>query len=334
MPSGREGPGPELAHRLAVGLCATTFVLILFGGLVTNTGAALAVPDWPTTFGSNMFLFPWSKMVGGVFYEHTHRLIGAVVGLLTVALAATLLIAGRGRLLRWLGGSALIAVGVQGLLGGLRVVLREDALAIAHGCLAQAFFGLTVCLALFTSRQWVAAVPAPSADAVFLRRLGLSTTGVVYLQIVFGALLTHAGKRLDGHLTGAAALAILIPVLAARALRGHADRPALVRPAEALVGLLLLQLLLGLGAYAGGFTGVSIPLAPYSVLAFPVIHRLTGALLFAVSLVLTLRAHRLLVPPPLSRGNSPPRKCRHEQRSRGCGAGPRTEAGARFSRPD
>jgi heme a synthase len=79
-----------MAHRLAVAALAATAVLIVLGGLVTNTGAALAVPDWPSTFGHNMFLFPWSRMVGGVFYEHSHRLAGALVGLLTVALAAAL----------------------------------------------------------------------------------------------------------------------------------------------------------------------------------------------------------------------------------------------------
>jgi cytochrome c oxidase assembly protein subunit 15 len=109
-----------LAHRLAVSTAAATVVLIVFGGLVTNTGAALAVPDWPSTFGHNMFLFPWSGMVGGVFYEHTHRLLGALVGLLTVALAATLW--PRGGRLRVLGLVALGVVIAQGVIGGLRVI--------------------------------------------------------------------------------------------------------------------------------------------------------------------------------------------------------------------
>ena len=140
----------RLAHRLALITAGATFVLILFGGLVTNTGAALAVPDWPTTFGHNMFLYPWAGMVGGIFYEHSHRLIGAVVGLLTLGLGAVLW--GAGGRLRWLGLAAVAAVVVQGLLGGLRVVLLQGTLAILHGCLAQAFFGLLVAIALLTSR--------------------------------------------------------------------------------------------------------------------------------------------------------------------------------------
>ena len=130
-----------MAAVLARVTAAVTLVLIVFGGLVTNTGAALAVPDWPTTFGQNMFIYPWSKMVGGIFYEHSHRLIGALVGLLTLALAVALW--RHGGVLRALGIAAAVGVVGQGLLGGLRVVLRQDVLAILHGCLAQAFFGLS-----------------------------------------------------------------------------------------------------------------------------------------------------------------------------------------------
>ena len=284
-----------LAHRLALALCAATFVLILIGGLVTNTGAALAVPDWPTTFGYNMFLYPPSKMVGGILYEHSHRLLGAAVGILTVALGVTLWLSERRRWLRWLGVAALLAVTLQGVLGGLRVVFVEDAIAIVHGSLAQAFFGLAVCLALFTSPTWAVA-PVRSSDAALLRRLSLLTTGVAYLQIVFGAFLTHFGARLDGHLAGAVALALLVPALALR-VRRHGDRPELVRPARGLLALLMLQIFLGLGAYAARFTGLALPLAPYSVLAFPVAHRLTGGLLLGASLLLTLRCYHLLAPP-------------------------------------
>ena len=136
---GVENPWP---HRLAVITAGATFLLILAGGLVTNTGAGLAVPDWPTTFGYNMFLYPWSKMVGGIFYEHSHRLIGSVVGLLTLTLTLVLWAVETRRWLRWLGGAALLAVIIQGVLGGLRVILLQETLAIVHGALAQAGFSL------------------------------------------------------------------------------------------------------------------------------------------------------------------------------------------------
>jgi heme A synthase len=141
-------------HRLAVVLGCATFPLLFIGGLVTSKGAGLAVPDWPTTFGYNMFLYPWSEMVGNILYEHSHRLVASCVGLLTIALAVALWFGERRTWLRWLGVTALLVVIAQGILGGLRVVLRQDTLAVLHACLAQAFFALTVGLALFTSREW------------------------------------------------------------------------------------------------------------------------------------------------------------------------------------
>ena len=140
-------------HRLAVILACATFPLLFIGGLVTSLGVGLAVPDWPTTFGYNMFLYPWSKMIGGIFYEHSHRLVASCVGLLTIALALTLWLKEPRPWLRWLGVAALALVIVQGVLGGLRVVLLQPTLAIIHACFAQAFFALTVSLALFTARE-------------------------------------------------------------------------------------------------------------------------------------------------------------------------------------
>ena len=141
-------------HRLAVITACATFPLLFIGGLVTSKGAGLAVPDWPTTFGYNMFLYPWSKMVGNIFYEHSHRLVASAVGFLTIALALSLWLQERRKWLRWLGVIALALVVLQGVLGGLRVTLLEQSLAIVHASLAQAFFALTVSLALFTSPEW------------------------------------------------------------------------------------------------------------------------------------------------------------------------------------
>lgn len=281
-------------HRLAVTLCGASSVLLIFGGLVTTTGAALAVPDWPTTFGHNMFLYPWSWMVGGIFYEHSHRLIGSLVGLLTLALALWLWVVEARRWVRWLGVLAVALVSLQGVLGGLRVVLVNEALAVVHGSLAPAFFALTAGLVLVTSREWTEAAPVSRrAPDLLLPWLALLTTGVVYLQIVLGALLTHLGQRLDGHLVGAGVLTILIPFLTARVLSRHAAEPGLVRPVMWLGGLLGLQLLLGLGASIGRVTGIGLPVPEFSALAVPVAHRMTGAVLLAMSMVLTLRVYRL-----------------------------------------
>ena len=272
----------RLGSGLALATAAMTFVLILFGGLVTNTGAALAVPDWPTTFGHNMFFYPWSAMVGGIFYEHSHRLLGALVGVLTVALAAVLWT--RGGLVRGLGLLAVAAVIVQGVLGGLRVVMLQDTLAIVHGCLAQAFFALVVVLAALTSR--VAEAPGLAPDAS-LRGLTLIAVGVVYLQIVLGALLTHAG-RIDLHLVGAVAVFVLLPVVTARWRRG--GDPMGVPVARALLVILGLQLLLGVGAFLARFSSFALPGGQLTMLALPVAHRLVGSLILAGTVVLAVRA--------------------------------------------
>lgn len=269
-----------MAHRLALLTAAATFVLILFGGLVTNTGAALAVPDWPSTFGHNMFLFPWSAMVGGVFYEHSHRLLGAVVGLLTLALAAALW--PRGGPLRILGLVAVGAVIVQGILGGLRVILLHDQLAIVHGCLAQAFWALLVTVAVLTAPGGAAQAPAARS----LRLLAVAGVAVVYVQIVFGALLTHEGWIVL-HLVGAAAVFAVVPVLTARARRG-AD-PIAARASGALLVLLGLQLALGLGSFVVRFTSVWIPGEQLTTLVLPVAHRLAGSLILGATVVVAIR---------------------------------------------
>ena len=127
-------------HRFAVGIAAATLVLLCFGGLVTSHGAGLAVPDWPNSYGYNMFLFPISKWVGGIFYEHTHRLVASGVGFLTIILAVWLWRKEERRWLRWLGWGALVLVALQGVLGGLRVTLLKDEIGIFHAALAQFFF--------------------------------------------------------------------------------------------------------------------------------------------------------------------------------------------------
>jgi cytochrome c oxidase assembly protein subunit 15 len=269
-------------------------LLILMGGLVTNTGSALAVPDWPTTFGHNMFTYPWSQMVGGVFYEHSHRLLGSAVGMLTIVLLVALTLWEPRRWVRRLGWLALVGVIVQGILGGLRVVLLEHDLAIVHGCVAQAFFGLTVSLAVFTSAAWIDAPQRGGLRAVNgLRVLAALSAPLVYLQIIFGALLTHTGKHLDAHLAGAGAVTLVVSLLGARVLRQAVGRSELRRPTVLLFALLGLQLSLGLVAYLWHFTRLA-EVWPFEAgLVLLAAHRVTGTALWATAMVLTLRTLRV-----------------------------------------
>jgi heme a synthase len=279
-------------HRLAVITACATFPLLFIGGLVTSKGAGLAVPDWPTTFGYNMFLYPWSKMVGNIFYEHSHRLVASAVGFLTIALALSLWLQEPRKWLRWLGVAALALVVVQGVLGGLRVTLLEHSLAIVHASLAQAFFALTVSLALFTSKEWREKIAeVPLADYGRLRRLAAVTTGLIYLQVMFGAVLRHTGLRLDAHLLFAALVTLHVVLLTVRIFKDHSDHRRLTRPALFLSAMLLVQLFLGTVSYLAKFTTIlRMPIDATVVLTTT--HLAVGALMLVTSLVLTLRFYR------------------------------------------
>lgn len=285
------------SHRLALLTTVATFPLLFVGGLVTSLGAGLAVPDWPTTFGHNMFLYPWSKMVGGIFYEHSHRLIGSAVGVLTIMLALVLWYQDSRRWLRWLGVAALGAVIAQGVLGGLRVMLLQQTLAIVHACFAQAFFALAASLTLFTSAEWRQyPVKKAAADAGKVQRLGVLTISFIYAQLICGAVLRHTGEGIEVHLVGAALVSLHVLLLVARVRRNHADLPALARSATLLRRLLSLQLALGLGAYLGKFTVSGAFLHPF-VVGLTTSHVVIGALMLVTCARLTLRAYRLLSTP-------------------------------------
>ena len=190
-------------HRFAVLTALATLALLGVGGLVTSHGVGMAVPDWPTTYGYNMFFFPISMWTGGIFYEHSHRLVASGVGLLTTILAVWLWRAESRRWLRWLGVVAFLAVVIQGVLGGLCVVLFKDQIGIFHATLAQLFFALVSAIALFTGRWWTERRPparpvSPSGvqragleTGALIRRLFLVTTILIFLQLILGATMRH-----------------------------------------------------------------------------------------------------------------------------------------------
>ena len=298
-----------MLHRFAAIVAASTALLLFAGGMVTSTGSGLAVPDWPNTYGWFMLSFPMKYWVGGIFYEHTHRLIASTVGFLIVVLAVWLWRAEPRAWVRRLGFVALGAVVTQGLLGGLTVhFLLPDPISIAHASLAQLVFCLTVTIALVTSTGWMRAsthdVATPAEDRT-LQRIALATTGVIYLQILVGATMRHteAGLAIPdfpwafghvipphwdakiaihfAHRVGALLVTSVVLATAGHVFYHHRKRPSLVRPAALLLGLLSVQITLGALTILSGKR----PL----INSF---HVVTGATVLATSLVLTLRAHR------------------------------------------
>ena len=293
-------------HRLARLTAGATFLLIVIGGIVTSTDSGLAVPDWPTTFGYNMFRYPLSEMVGGILYEHSHRLMGSLVGLLTVGLFVFMLAKDSRKWVKWLGLAALIAVIVQGVLGGLRVTQIDRNFAIVHACLAQAFFALLCGIAWFTSRDWwqgfgterfgLQAMPKsepPIAEAQKLRRLSLITTCLIYVQLIFGAVLRHTGSRLDMHLLFAFFVTLHIFLLTRR-IFGTNDETQRIAPSMLLLllGLLAIQLMLGTGAFFAKHTAFGEIFAAPLTVTITTAHVAIGALMLVSSFVLTLKIYR------------------------------------------
>lgn len=187
-------------HTLALITTAATFPLIFMGGLVTSHGAGMSVPDWPNSYGYNMFTFPPNQWIGGILYEHTHRLMGTVVGMLSIALTAAAWKVESRRWVRWLATGVIGMVIFQGVLGGLRVVMVELDLAIVHACVAQAFFCLAALAAIVTSRWWLDAPDlsggAAGAAGRTLGRIAAACVGLIYLQLIVGAMMRHYGAGL------------------------------------------------------------------------------------------------------------------------------------------
>ena len=306
-----------MLHLFTLLVAASTAVLIFAGGLVTSTGSGLSVPDWPNSYGWFMFTFPFEHMVGGIFYEHSHRLIASTVGFLILVLAFTLWRVEPRPWVKRLGFIALAAVLTQGLLGGITVLwYLPDPVSIAHASLAQIVFCLTTAIALATSPGWRRAYASTSrtaagsahdgvGDDAILQRIAIVTTGLVYLQIIVGATMRHteAGLAIPdfpwafghvipphwtpkiaihfAHRVGAVVVATMVLATAGHVFYHHTRRRALVGPALVLVGLVCVQVTLG-----------ALTVLSQKHYIINSLHVVTGGLVLITSLVLTLRAHR------------------------------------------
>ncbi len=299
-------------NRFAKLVVAATFILIFIGGLVTSTDSGLAVPDWPTTYGHFMFSFPLSQMVGGIVYEHGHRMVASIVGMLMTILAIWLWLKEPRKWVRQIGWLALLAVIVQGVLGGITVLfLLPTAVSVSHGALAQTFFCLTICLVIFTSPKWQIPINKIEDNGrPSLQNLTTITTAAVFLQLILGAVMRHTKSGLAipdfplafgrvipifsseqtaihfAHRVGAVVVSVLVIWTVTRMFRQYRSEPMLMRPAILLGFALLLQLTLG------AFT-----IWTQKDVLITTAHVATGALILGTSLVLALRAHQLLIVP-------------------------------------
>jgi cytochrome c oxidase assembly protein subunit 15 len=274
-------------------VAGATFFLIIAGALVTSNDAGLSVPDWPTSFGS---IYKMPHMVGGVRFEHSHRMIAEFIGLLTIIIAIWTWRADRRRWMKYLGAGALATVIAQGILGGITVLYYlPPAISTAHAALAQTFFCIAVCIALFTGRQWVEEVPRIEMDnrRPSLQTLTLLSIFVLYVQLILGAMFRHHGLSWWPHVANAVVVAFVLSWTAIRALSLYAKIDNVRRPAIALLSLLIAQLCLGFVAFltrvAWGKDAVQ-PELPMVVST--VAHVAVGALILATAVVLAIQVWR------------------------------------------
>jgi len=283
----------------------SVLVLIFIGGLVTSTGSGLSVPDWPLSYGKLM-----PPMEGGVFYEHGHRMAATLVGLLALVLAGWTARVESRRQVRRLAWGGLLMVVAQGVLGGLTVLfLLPPAISIAHGCLAQVYLCLSIGLAYLTSGEWSQSQgQARDLDQTGLRTTAVAVTALAFLQLALGAVMRHLGAGLaipdfplvfGGLIPPAASVPILVHFahrVGALAVLGavvwlllkarRAGDPRFLRPAQALLTLVALQVLLG---------GATVLLAKEPITTS--LHVATGAVVLGLGFFLVLRAYRMLAPP-------------------------------------
>jgi cytochrome c oxidase assembly protein subunit 15 len=287
-------------HRFAVFTAGATFLLIIAGALVTSNDAGLSVPDWPTSFGS---LYKIPHLVGGVRFEHTHRMIAQFVGFLSIVLAIWTWRADRRRWMKYLGVTALGVVIAQGILGGLTVLFYlPPAISSAHAALAQTFFCVAVLIAIFTGQRWMEEAPRVDVDerrpSLFI--LALLSIFVLYVQLILGALSRHHGLSWWPHVVNSGTVAIVLSWTAVRALSQYSKIDPVRRPAITMLSLLIAQLCLGFVAFltrvAWGHDAVQ-PELPMVIST--VVHVAVGALLLATTVVLAAQVWRH-VPMPLA----------------------------------
>lgn len=280
--------------RLAVFTACVALLPIVMGGLVTTMQAGMAFPDWPSSDGHSMLAYPWLQSAGDKFLEHGHRLTGMLIGLVSIVLAIVLWFTESRNWVRYCGVAVLLGVIAQGILGGQRVLLDRLGLAFLHGVFANLVFALMAAVALFTSRGWLNAAAAETPKNIHrMRTFAALSTAAVFVQYLLGGLLRHLGWWPHQHLGFAAVvfLTIVVTVVVARRCRCS----WIWKPAHFLAHMLLLQVVLGAGAWVTKFgfaSHVAVAGSPAQIM-FRTSHFVIGLLTFMVSVLLLLRAARL-----------------------------------------
>ena len=288
----------KFLHRFSVFVAVCIYFLLFAGGLVTSTGSGLSVPDWPNTYGENMFAFPLSQMVGGILFEHGHRLLASFVGFLTVILAFWIWKKDARLWMRKLGFVALGVVIVQGIFGGITVkYYLPQFVSATNATLAQTFFCIVTSIALFTSREWFTptdnTVQDDSTPSLYSITTILTTT--TFVQLIAGALLRHSGSitswYLYLHITGAIAV-LYFGTKAYKKIKSATDNSLILFPSTMFFILLQVQIGLGIASFFIRYFTLDDVNTNWVSVITTVLHLATGAGMLATSLVVSLRIRR------------------------------------------
>jgi cytochrome c oxidase assembly protein subunit 15 len=279
-------------HKFAIFVVCWTILLLIAGALVTSNDAALSVPDWPLSYGT--FTPP---MVGGIRFEHSHRLIAGGLGLLSIALAVLVWKKDERRWLRWFSVIAVAGIAAQAVLGGEVVIkLLHYWLPVIHACFAQIVFAALLSIAVFTSRWWISDQPQmEDTGSPSIHSLAIANAAVIYFQVILGAGFRHKEIPVWPHMAGALIVLGMVIWLAA-VLRRRFEKSAAISKTRILLHAILgTQLLLGLGAYWSRLTTVVDAPQPMPLMVtLTVLHTVVGAILFGVSILIVLLCYRLV----------------------------------------
>jgi cytochrome c oxidase assembly protein subunit 15 len=278
-------------HKYALFVVAWALTLLTAGALVTSEDAALAVPDWPLSYGS---LNP--PMVGGIAFEHSHRLIAAGLGVLIVGLAFLLWRYDERPWVKYLGLAAVGGVIVQGVLGGLTVLkLLHYWLPVMHACTAEIVFAILVAIAMCTSRWYTESLPqyvdrgAPSIHSI----VALNAL-VIFLQVLVGAGFRHKYLSLKPHVLGAPIVLAMVVWTAIELRKRFPEVSAMARVRKLLHSIVGLQIILGIAALWARIQSADDPQPLPPVVISTVIHTVVGAILFATSIAAVMVCYRLV----------------------------------------
>jgi heme a synthase len=281
-------------HRFAIFTVAWTVLLFVAGALVTSNDAALSVPDWPKSFGT---WFPTLRqLAGGAFFEHSHRVIAGVLGLLILALAILIWMKEERRWLRWFGVIAVAGVIVQAVLGGEVVrQLLHYWLPVMHACFGQIIFAAVLAIAVFTSKWWTSERPQlADSGSPSIHIVAAFNAEIIFLQVVLGAGFRHQELPIWPHIAGAFLVTGTVVWLAITLRRRFGSSPELSRARMLLHSIFGIQFLLGLGAYWSRLANVNAPQPMPVMVLLTVTHTVLGALLFAFSVLVVLMCYRIV----------------------------------------